>query len=101
MELVDHSGETVVTWRDPGGQNISSGGDFIIARQDMTQRVDYSLEFNPLKVSHRGEYVCDISIPNVGFYDSRSVSIEVTPGITNTNPYNIMLRDALSLLQAS
>ena len=80
MELVDHSGDTVVTWLDAEGQNITSGDDFTITRQNMNQRVDYSLQFNPLRVTHGGLYTCTVSIPNVGYYDSRNFSMQVTPG---------------------
>ena len=80
VELVDHSGDTVVTWLDAEGQNITSGGDFTIRRQSMIQRVDHSLQFNPLRVSHGGLYICAVSIPNVGYQDSRNFSVQVTPG---------------------
>ena len=81
MELVDHSGETVVSWRDPEGQNVTSGGDFTIVRQNANQRVDYSLQFNPLRVSHSGQYTCEVAIPTVGFHDSSTVfNLQVTPG---------------------
>ena len=81
MELVDHSGDTVVTWVNSEGQNITSVGDFTITRHTMNQRVDYSLQFNPVKVLHRGLYTCEVSIPNVGYHDSRSFNLQVTPGI--------------------
>lgn len=80
-ELVDHSGDTVVSWRDPDGQNVMSGGDFTIMRQNTNQRVEYSLLFNPLRVSHGGQYTCGVSIPNVGYYDSKNVNVQVTPGM--------------------
>ena len=81
VELVDHSGGTIVTWKDPRGQSILSQGDFTIIRLNTSQRVDYTLQVDPLKVSHRGQYTCDVSIPNVGFHDSKTVSIQVIPGI--------------------
>ena len=80
VELVDHPGDTVVTWAGPEGQNISSGTDYVVIRKDKSQRVDYNLQFNPLRVSHGGLYVCEVFIPNVGFYDSKSISIHITPG---------------------
>ena len=80
IELVDHSGGTLVTWKDTLGQNMISGGDFNITRQDSTQRVDYSLQFNPLRVSHDGQYTCEASIPEVGYHDSRTTDIHVTTG---------------------
>ena len=80
VELVDHSGDTVVTWLDTEGQNITSGGDFAITRQTSVQRVDYSLQVNPLRVSHRGMYTCAVSIPSVGYQDSRTFTVQVTPG---------------------
>ena len=80
MELVDHSGDTVVTWRGPDGQSISSGDDFTITRQATSQRVVYSLQFNPLRVSHQGQYTCEASIQSVGYFDSKSFSLSVTPG---------------------
>ena len=81
VEFVDHSGETVMVWKDPEGQNItSSSSDFIISRQNMNQRVDYSLQFNPVKVLHTGVYTCEVSIPNVGYHDSRNFNLQVTPG---------------------
>ena len=83
VELVDHSGDTVVTWKDAEGQNITSGGDYTTIRQSRTQRVDYSLHFNPLRVSHGGLYTCTVSIPNVGYQDSRNFSLQVTPGKPN------------------
>ena len=82
VELVDHSGETVVSWRDPEGQNVTSGGDFTIVRQNANQRVNYSLQFNPLRVSHSGQYTCEVAIPTVGFHDSSNmINLHVTPGI--------------------
>ena len=81
MELVDHSGVTMVTWRNPGGQVVQSGGDLTISRTDMRQRVDYNLQFNPLRVLHSGQYTCEVAIPTVGYSDSRDASIQVAPGI--------------------
>ena len=80
MELVDHSGDTVVIWKDPRGQRIQSGGDFMTTRRNMNQRVDYSLQFNPLRVLHSGQYTCEVAIPTVGYNDSRNISVLVTPG---------------------
>ena len=80
VELVDHSGDTVVTWLDTEGQNITSGGDFAITRQTSVQRVDYSLQFNPLRVSHGGMYTCAVSIPSVGYQDSRTFTVQVMLG---------------------
>ena len=80
VELIDHSGDTVVTWLDADGQNLTSGGDFTILRQNMNQRVEYSLQFNPLRVMHRGQYTCVVSIPNVGYHDLRNFSVQITPG---------------------
>ena len=80
VELVDHSGDTVITWLDSEGQNITSGGDFTIMRQTSIQRVDYSLQVNPLRVSHEGLYTCTVTILNVGYRDSRNFSVQVTIG---------------------
>ena len=92
VELVDHSGDTVVTWLDAEGQNITSGGDFITTRQNMNQRVDYSLQFNPLRVLHEGLYTCAVSIPNVGYHDSRNFSVQVTSGRKELNQSPTMLK---------
>ena len=81
VELVDHSGDTVIIWKDPEGRNItSSSSGIMISRQNMNQRVDYSLQFNPVKVLHAGLYTCEVSIPNVGYHDSRNFNLQVTPG---------------------
>lgn len=80
VELVDHTGDTVVRWRGPEGQNISSGDDFLLTRQDTSQRVDYSLRFNPLRASHSGQYTCEVSIGSVGYFDSRTFTVSVTTG---------------------
>ena len=80
LEIVDHSGDTVIIWKDPEGQNITSSSDITISRQNMNQRVDYSLQFNPVKVLHTGLYSCEVSIPNVGYHDSRNFILQVTPG---------------------
>ena len=80
MELVDHSGTTMLTWRDASGQNVTSGGDVTVTRQDSTQRVDYSLQFNPLRASHDGQYTCEASIPDVGYHDSRTTHVYVNSG---------------------
>ena len=70
----------MITWLNAEGQNIMSGGDFTITRQTSTQRVDYSLQFNPLRVSHEGLYTCAVTILNVGYLDSRNFSVQVTTG---------------------
>jgi hypothetical protein len=80
LEIVDHSGDTVMIWKDPEGQNITSSSDVTISRQNMNQRVDYSLQFNPVKVIHTGLYTCEVSIPNVGYHDSRNFNLQITPG---------------------
>lgn len=80
IELVDHSGSTVISWRDALGRNLTSGGDVTVMRLDTTQRVDYSLQFNPLRVAHDGQYSCEASIPDVGYYDSRTTTVHVTSG---------------------
>ena len=84
VELIDHSGDTVITWLDADGQNITSGGDFTVLRQNMNQRVDYSLQFNPLRASHGRLYTCAVSIPNVGYHDSRNFSLQVIQGRKET-----------------
>ena len=81
VELVDHSGETVVTWKDQNGRTIMSGGDFVITRQNGPSRVDYSLQFMPLRVQHTGRYTCEVAIPSVGYNESTSMNIQVVPGI--------------------
>ena len=78
---MDHTGDTVVIWRDLHGKNLASCSEHTITREDTSQRVDYSLQFSPLKVSHQGQYTCEISIPPVGIYDSKNVSVQVTPGM--------------------
>ena len=83
MELVDHSGDTLVTWKDPRGQSIQSGGDFMTSRRSMNPRVDRTLQFNPLRVLHSGQYTCEVAIPTVGYNDSRNISVQVTPGNIN------------------
>ena len=80
VELVDHSGSTVVTWKDPRGQTITSEGDFTVSRSEVNQRVDYALRFDPLRVQHSGQYTCEVAISTVGYRDSRTMIIQVTPG---------------------
>ena len=80
MELVDYSGDTLIIWKDPEGRNITSSGGFFVSRQNANQRVDYSLQFNPVKVFHVGQYICEVSIPDVGYHGSRNFSLQVTPG---------------------
>ena len=83
VELVDHSGDTMVTWKDPSGQIIVTEGDFMVSRRTSAQRVDYDLRFSPLRVRHSGQYTCEVAIPTVGYSDSRSIDIQVTPGSYN------------------
>ena len=91
VELVDHSGETVVTWKDQDGRPITTGGDFVITRRNEPSRVDYNLQFMPLRVQHTGRYTCEVSIPSVGYNESTSTSIQVVPGMllyyTKTDTY--------------
>ena len=84
VELVDHSGNTAVTWKDGTGQPIMTGGDFVVTRQAMTQRVDYTLQFSPLRVQHTGPYTCEVAIQTVGYNESTRISVQVVPGRSAT-----------------
>ena len=81
MELVDHSGSTAVTWKDPRGQTITSEGDLTVSRSEVNQRVDYALRFDPLRVRHSGQYTCEVAISTVGYRDLRNITLQVTPGL--------------------
>ena len=78
---MDHYGSTVVTWKDPRGQTITSEGDFTVLRSEVNQRVDYALRFDPLRVRHSGQYTCEVAISTVGYRDSRNITLQVTPGL--------------------
>lgn len=80
VELVDHSGDTRVSWSDPAEQLIVTGGDFTVTRVESVQRVEYRLEISPIRTSHTGTYTCHVEIPSVRYSGSSNTIIDVNRG---------------------
>ena len=99
VELTDHSGDTLVSWRDPSGRQIMTGGDFIVTREVSSQRVEYTLRFNPSRASHSGTYTCSVDIPDVGYSGLVTFDVQFEGGIVTFDWYSFAHQLGIVLLR--
>ena len=68
----------VVTWVGPEGQNLSSGRDITLGSPIVVgMTTTLTITFNPLRVSHGGEYTCQATIADAGSTASEPHMLEV------------------------
>lgn len=83
-EQEDITGAPTVSWMDPNGRLIQEGtsGDFTIIRHiaHVGQEITLSLQFDPLRVSHRGQYSCTVELGEISFSANMTYNLDVQTG---------------------
>ena len=65
------TGTPTVQWRGPGGDPITTGGDFTVSSTP-----PYTLTINPLLQSHDGQYTCQATIGTTTGSSSATLTVE-------------------------
>ena len=82
-EQEDITGTPTVSWMDPSGRSLSEGttGDFTVTRQIVGRTVTLSLQFNPVRASHSGQYSCRVELGTVSFIATERYNLAVVVGM--------------------
>ena len=76
-EEEDITGIPAVTWLDPAGQTITSGGDLTVVHQLAGLTTTLTLQFSPLRSSHSGLYTCRAELNEIPYVETANYTLSV------------------------